>query len=437
MNYYLAIDIGASSGRHILGHYDENGRLQIEEIYRFRTGLVKEKDGSLHWDIASLVSDVFTGLKKAKQIGKIPCSIGIDTFGVDYALLDKDDKLIGEVMSYRDERTVAAKERFMAPSLLFSLTGVQPQAFDTAYQLYCDKGVGKLDNAKTILLLPSYLAFLLTGIKQNELSIMSTSALLDSRAYDFSDPMLSHLGLSAKEFGTILEAGTLIGPFTQEVANKVGYTAGVYASLTHDTASAFYGSSSLPNDVLLSSGTWSLLGAIIDKPIIDATSYKAGFTNELSHKGEVRFLKNIMGMWLINRVKREASREISILEIVDGARNGSSYSPTFDAGDESLFSPDNMTEAIMSLLEKDGNRLPKSDSELYYCIYHSLAESYKKAIGELIKITGKTFTGICIFGGGSKNSFLNELTEKVTGLPVHVGPSEATAIGNILSFAKK
>jgi rhamnulokinase len=436
VKYYLAIDIGASSGRHILGHYGENGQLQIEEIYRFRTGLIRNKDGSLHWDIAALVNDVFEGLKKAGESGKVPSAIGIDTFGVDYALLDNGDNLIGDVVSYRDERTIAAKERFMDPNLLYMSTGIQPQNFDTAYQLYCDKCSGKLSKAKSILLLPSYLAYLLTGIKQNELSIMSTSALIDARTNGFSTPVMSLLGLDGSEFGTILEAGSLIGPFLHETAARVGYTANVYASLTHDTGSAFYCSFSQEGDVLLSSGTWSLLGAIIDKPIITDASYKAGFTNELSHKGEVRFLKNIMGMWLINRVKQEAHRSISIIELVERARRGTSFEETFDASDASLFSPDNMTEAIKALLYKQYQKLPKSDAELYYCIYHSLAKCYKKSIDELSMISNRKFTGICIFGGGSKNAFLNELTEKETGLPVHVGPGEATAIGNILSFAK-
>jgi rhamnulokinase len=433
VNYFLAIDIGASSGRHILGHY-ENGKLVIEEIYRFRTILTKDSSGYLCWDINALKNDCIAGLKKAYELKKIPSRIGIDTFGVDYALLDEDDKLIGSVISYRDERTIEAKKKFLNPSSLFFYTGIQPQNFDTVYQLYCDKESGKLAKAKSLMLLPSYLAYFLTGVKQNERSILSTTALLDSRTGDFSVPVLRELGINKELFGKVVEPGSYIGPLRFEVAEAIGYTCDVFASLEHDTAAAFLGSEAKKGEALLSSGTWSLLGAMSDKPIISEASYEAGFTNEGSHKGEVRFLKNIMGMWIINRLKAESTSPIGVLEIVDKARKGVNYSITFDATDASLFSPDNMKDAVLALLKKGGHQAPKNDEELYYSVYHSLALTYASSIKELESLTGEKYKGLCIFGGGSKNLFLNELTEKATGLKVHVGPSEATALGNLYAI---
>jgi rhamnulokinase len=433
VKYFLAIDIGASSGRHILGHY-EAGKLVIEEIYRFRTILAKDSSGFLYWDINALQNDVIEGLKKAYELNKIPSRIGIDTFGVDYALLDENDELIGPVVSYRDERTVEAKKKFLSPSSLYFYTGIQPQNFDTAYQLYCDKESGKLAKAKSLMLLPSYLVYLLTGVKQNERSILSTTALLDSRTGDFSAPVLKELGINKDLFGKVVEPGSYVGPLRFEMAEAIHYTCDVFASFEHDTAAAFFGSEVNKGEALLSSGTWSLLGAMNDKPIISETSYKAGFTNEGSRKGETRFLKNIMGMWIINRLKGEAERPLSILEIVDKARKGADYTGTFDATDASLFSPDNMKEAVLSLLKKGGNKTPKNDEELYYSVYHSLALTYASSIKELESLTGEKYKGLCIFGGGSKNLFLNELTEKATGLKVHVGPAEATAMGNIYAI---
>jgi rhamnulokinase len=284
------------------------------------------------------------------------------------------------------------------------------------------------------MLLPSYLVYLLTGVKQNERSILSTTALLDSRTGDFSAPVLKELGINKDLFGKVVEPGSYVGPLRFEMAEAIHYTCDVFASFEHDTAAAFFGSEANKGEALLSSGTWSLLGAMNDKPIISEASYKAGFTNEGSRKGETRFLKNIMGMWIINRLKGEAERPLSILEIVDKARKGADYTGTFDATDASLFSPDNMKEAVLSLLKKGGNKTPKNDEELYYSVYHSLALTYASSIKELESLTGEKYKGLCIFGGGSKNLFLNELTEKATGLKVHVGPAEATAMGNIYAI---
>lgn len=434
MKYALAIDIGASSGRHILAHKDEKGTLNLEEIYRFKTPLVQEGNGHCHWDVDELFFHVKEGLKKAKELGKIPTRLAIDCFGVDYALLDDKDQLVGEVVSYRDVRTEQAKKEFLTPLNLFLATGVAPQSFDTAYQLYCDKKSGKLAKAKTMLFLPSYLCYLLTGVKANEVSVASTGAILNARTTAYSYEVLHELDISRSFFPPLKEAGTKLGSFKKEIVDEIGYDAFVYLTLEHDTAAAFYGSGAHKDEILLSSGTWSLLGLMLDKPIITNAAYEDGFTNELNRKHEVRFLKNIMGMWLINNIQNEEKIK-TIQEVVTLARKGAGFDGVFDAADPSLLNPQSMKMATIALLRKNGTP-PQNISELLYAVYHSLAKSYAKAIKDLEKMTQRQFRSIRIFGGGVEAKILNDLTEKETGLKVNEGPSEATAIGNLKAIMK-
>ena len=322
----------------------------------------------------------------------------------------------------------------MTPLSLFLANGVYPQNFDSVYQLYCDRKSGKLVGAKTFMMLPSYLCYLLTGVKTNELSSLSTSALLDERSGKPNPQILSLLGISPSLIAPIVSAGTKIGSLTDEISAKVGYSCDVFATLEHDTAAAFFASGAQEGEVLLSSGTWSLLGCILSEPVIHEKAYEAGFTNELSHPGEVRFLQNIMGMWIINRLKAELEIA-SFGEITSSAKNGSSYSGHFDVTDPRLSNPPSMRECVLSLLKDGGFEMPGSNGELFYSVYHSLAIGYQKAIRNLEKITGRKAVGICVFGGGVKAEILNSLTECITGLKVNRGPEEATAIGNLLCFA--
>lgn len=435
MKYFLAVDIGATSARHILAHY-QDGELALEEIYRFRTPLIQEGEGHCHWDVEVLFQEILFGMKKAKESGKIPASMGIDCFGVDYALLDQNDERIGLVQSYRDVRTFQAQKEFLTLEGLFLSTGVFPQNFDSAYQLYCDKQSGKLTKAKTFMMLPSYLCYLLTGVKQNELSSLSTSALLDARNATPSKEIFSALGLNESILAPIVPAGTKVGSLREEIQSEVGYDCEVYATLEHDTAAAFFASGAQEGDALLSSGTWSLLGRVLPSPIISEAAYKAGFTNELSHPGEVRFLQNIMGMWIINRLKDEL-KIASFPEITSSADAGKSYPGVFDVTDGRLSNPESMKDCVESLLEEKGYEKPKTHGELFYSVYHSLALGYKGAIENMEKLTGSKVKAVCVFGGGVNAEILNSLTEKETGLPVRRGPSEATAIGNLLCFAKE
>ena len=433
MNYFLAVDIGATSARHILAHF-EGGEMKLEEIHRFKTPLVQQGEGHCYWDLEVLFEEILKGMKIAKSLGKAPCKMGIDCFGVDYALLDENDKRIGLVQSYRDVRTFDAKKEFMTPLSLFLANGVYPQNFDSVYQLYCDQKSGKLTNAKTFMMLPSYLCYLLTGVKQNELSALSTSALLDERTGKPNPETLKLLGIDSKLIAPIVSAGTKIGTLKHEISAKVGYSCDVYATLEHDTAAAFHASGAKKGEVLLSSGTWSLLGCILSKPVIHEEAYEAGFTNELSYPGQVRFLQNIMGMWIINRMKDELAI-VSFGEITSSAKEGSSYKGTFDVTDPRLSNPSSMKDCVLSLLTENGFSVPKNNGELFFSVYHSLALGYKKAIANMERITGKKATGICVFGGGVKAEILNDLTESITGLKVNRGPEEATAIGNLLCFA--
>ncbi len=433
MNYFLAVDIGATSARHILAHF-ENGEMKLEEIHRFKTPLVQQGEGHCYWDVDILFEEILKGMKIAKDLGKAPCKMGIDCFGVDYALLDENDKRIGLVQSYRDVRTFDAQKEFMTPLSLFLANGVYPQNFDSVYQLYCDKKNGKLQKAKTFMMLPSYLCYLLTGVKQNELSALSTSALLDERNEKPNTEILNLLGIDSNLIAPIVTAGSKIGTLNDEISAKVGYSCEVYATLEHDTAAAFHASGAEKGEVLLSSGTWSLLGCILPEPVIHERAYEAGFTNELSRPGEVRFLQNIMGMWIINRMKDEL--EISSFgDITSSAKESSSYGGTFDVTDPRLSNPSSMKECVLSLLEEGGHAAPASNGELFYSVYHSLALGYKKAIANMEELTGVKAKGIRVFGGGVKAEILNSLTEETTGLKVSRGPEEATAIGNLLCFA--
>ncbi len=436
MNYLLAVDIGATSARHVLGHRDpQTGAMVLEEIYRFKTPLVTQNDGHCYWDVKKLFDEIIIGLKKAKELDKIPARIGIDSFGVDYALLDENEKLIDRVISYRDERTDKAKEEFLSPSELFYKTGVYPHAFNTIYQLYDDKKTGRLAKAKEAMMLPSYLVYLLTGIKQNEISILSTSGLLDSRKSAFEEGLLKELGLDTSFFPNPLPGGTIVGNLQKEIAKEIGYDAEVVCVLEHDTASAFYGSSSPRGYAYLSSGTWSLFGALLNKPIIDETAFEEAFSNELSLPNEVRFLSNIMGMWVVNRLLTELPEVPNVIEAVNLAK-ASSYGECFPMADKRLFNPSSMKEVVLTLLQEEGVKMPLSDGDLFRSVYLSLATSYRDALMGLEKMTGERFLGISIFGGGVQNRFLNDLVKDITGREVYLGPSEATSLGNLYMLEK-
>ena len=432
--YFLAIDIGASSGRHILGSVN-NGKLVLEEIYRFKNGAEK-RNGKLVWNDASLFESIVEGLKKCKELGKIPVSVGIDTWGVDYALLDGNDNLIGEVYSYRDERTLSVmKEVYekVGKQELYERTGIKEQVFNTVFQLYHDLKTGKLDKAETFLMMPDYLHFLLTGEKRNEYTNASTTGLLNAKTRDWDYEVIDRLGLKKSLFRPLSLPGTKVGNLRPEIVKKVGFDTTVYLPATHDTASAVMAVPSENDPLYISSGTWSLMGIETQKENTTAAAENSGFTNEGGYGKSVRFLKNIMGMWMIQCVKKELNDKYGFAEFAALAKESSYFESRVEVNDLSFFAPESMINAIKNYCKKTGQKIPETVGEIAFCIYASLAESYKLSAEQIENITGEKFDRIHIVGGGCQNGLMNELAAKITGRTVIAGPVEATATGNVIA----
>ena len=434
MTYYLAIDIGASSGRHILSHI-ENEKLVLEEIYRFDNNLTQNKDG-LVWDIESLFSEVLNGIKKCKEIGKIPKSIAIDTWGVDYVLLDENKKEIKPCYCYRDSRTnniIGEVESLVSPARLYAKTGIQKQNFNTIYQLYADKKSGRLQNAKYFLMMPEYLSFKLTGVCKNEYTNATTTGLVNANAKIWDSDIISALGLPSELFGALNTPSSVVGDFSENIQKAVGFNSTVLFAPSHDTASAVCACPMADNDLYISSGTWSLIGTEITEPILSDNARKLNFTNEGGIDYRFRFLKNYMGMWLFQNIRRNLNKSMTYDEMMELAKSSNSYK-YFDVNDSTLVAPKNMIEAIGKLICSDDL------SFILNSAYHSLAKSYSEAVTEIETVTGKRFNAIHIVGGGCQDKYLNALTRDYTKKSVTAGPIEATATGNIVSqiiFDKK
>ena len=411
----LAVDIGASSGRHILG-WLENGKLCTEEVYRFSNG-VKNQDNHLVWDIDSLVDEVRAGIDAALGQADVT-SLSIDTWGVDYVLLEGAEEL-RPVFAYRDGRTASAIGKVHAAvpfAELYGRTGCQFQSFNTVYQLYDDLAAGRLDGVTDFLMIPEYLMYMLTGNKVKEFTNATTTGLVNHETLEFDSRIINRLGLPAGLFPRLHRPGEVVGTYK-----------GIEVVLcaTHDTASAVEGIPMEGNQLYLSSGTWSLLGVKTERPLTDENSMKANFSNE-GGVGYNRYQKNIMGMWLVNRLQKELCPQEDIGEIVAKARR-STFDQTLDADDSSLLSPVSMKDAFDALLETR----PQGSYDYFRCAYRSLALSYAKAVRELEENTGKQYSELYIVGGGAKNAFLNGLTQEATGKKVIALPIEATAMGNL------
>lgn len=425
--YYLAVDIGASSGRHILSHI-ENGKLVLEEIYRFENNLVADETG-LVWDIDSLFAEVLCGIKKCKEIGKIPKSIAIDTWGVDYVLLDENRKEIKPCYCYRDSRTstvIDEVERLVSPTELYAKTGIQKQNFNTIYQLYADKKSGKLLNAKYFLMMPEYLSFKLTGVYKNEYTNATTTGLVNAKTKTWDNDILSALDLPSELFGALNTPSSLVSDLSADIQKAVGFNCAVLFAPSHDTASAVCACPMQDDDLYISSGTWSLIGTEISQPILGDNARQLNFTNEGGIDYRFRFLKNYMGMWLFQNIRRNLNKSMTYDEMMTLAMNCGEYK-YFDVNDSTLVAPKNMIDAIGKLIGSDDLGLILNSA------YHSLAKSYSEAVTEIEAVTGKRFNAIHIVGGGCQDKYLNALTRDYTGKSVTAGPIEATATGNIVS----
>lgn len=429
MTYHLGIDIGASSGRHILG-YLENGILKLEEIYRFENN-IKEENGTLVWDIENLESQVKQGLKRCGEIGKIPETVAIDTWGVDYVLLDENKRELLPAVSYRDSRTNGIPEEIdkIIPRIeLYKRTGIQPNNFNTIYQLYCDKKSGKLQKAKHFLMMPEYLSFKLTGVIKNEYTNATTGGCVNPETKERDLELLEMLGIRSDIFKPLSLPCTKVGGLSDEVKQLVGFDTTVILCPSHDTASAVAACPVGDDGVYISSGTWSLIGTENKHAVLTEAALDGGFTNEGGINYRYRFLENIMGMWLFQNIRRNLDKKYTYDQMMNMAME-SDFTELINPNAKEFVAPENMVEAIRKYLGKPD--LPIGD--VLNSVYHSLANSYNEAVKIIENAAGKNVDLINIIGGGSKDKYLNSLTKKYTGKRVLAGPTEATALGNLIS----
>ena len=435
MKRYIAADFGAGSGRVIVGTPSAEG-IQLEEIHRFENNQ-KMIDGHLRWDFYALFNELKTGLKKAfAKYGDEIESIGIDTWGVDYGLLDKDGKLISTPVCYRDDRTKGMLElafQKLPKEEFFQRAANQFMEINTAFQLL--SSVSELQSAEKLLFMPDLFNYFLTGKCCNEFTISSTSQLLNSLTHQWDDVIFDRLGLPKRLMQDIVYPGTVIGRLTDELAEEVGGNANVVAVGSHDTASAVASISDTSDDcAFISSGTWSLMGTPTEKPIISQEAFDAAFTNEGMTDGRIRFLKNITGLWLIQQLVKEWEQEGYKCDYSDLVKEAeqSTLSSYFDVDDASFMNPDKMSEAIVAYLKERNEDIPVTKGDFMRCICISLAKKYAEVKAQMERCTNKRINKIYIVGGGSRNQLLNRLAAEFTGCEVVRGEVEATAMGNIL-----
>ncbi|SER14407.1 rhamnulokinase [Butyrivibrio fibrisolvens] len=487
---HLAVDIGASSGRHIIGRVD-NGIMKLQEVYRFENG-VSEKNDHLCWDINLLYQNIIDGIRECRNQNLTPDTMGIDTWGVDFVLLDSDGEILGDTVAYRDERTDGIRQELEDKGILsfddlYSKTGIQYQKFNTIYQLVAlqKEHPEYMEQAESFLMIPDYLNYKLTGIKSNEYTNASTTALVDAKTCDWDYELIEKLGLPKKIFGKLSKPGTKLGRFTQEVRNYVGFDLDVILPATHDTGSAYLAVPARDDKaVFLSSGTWSLMGVENKESITNGESKEANFTNEGGYNNTYRYLKNIMGLWMIQSVRREIGEitgtKPSFPELIEAAKQAKDVDVVLDVDDARFLAPKSMIEEIkkacedagrplactnedyhygkelldrekdskkLSDIDKSGKdnpdvkkseasdtpgSLPAGTGEVMAVIYNSLSDDYRRTVETLEKLTGNKYTSINIVGGGSQDMYLNKRTAQATGLPVFAGPTEGTALGNLI-----
>jgi rhamnulokinase len=440
---YIAVDLGAESGRIIVG--DLAG---IEVVHRFSNQPVRVAD-TLYWDVLGMFCEIKTGLREAfrRHPGGIR-GLGIDTWGVDYGLLDAQGELIGNLYHYRDKRTDGIPEKLwkVVPRReVFERTGIQFMQINSVYQLYAHVTgkPGLVGQARTFLTLPALLACWLTGVAANEYSHVTTTQLYDPRRRDWAWELIDALGFDRGWFGKIVKPGTILGPLLPHIAEETGAApeVKVIAPATHDTGSAAAAAPVLREDqhAFLSSGTWSLLGVEIPEPIVDENAYRHNFTNEGAADGGIRFLKNIIGLWIVQECKRSwdrEGREYSYAQLVEMAEAAGPASFSIDVNDPRFIKPglieDSMPDRIRAFCAENGEKAPSEPGALVRGVLESLAALYARTIEELVQTTARRIRELYIIGGGSQNRLLCRLTARAAGIPTYAGPVEATALGNIL-----
>ncbi|MBQ9310677.1 MAG: rhamnulokinase [Bacteroidales bacterium] len=441
---FLAFDLGATSGRAIVGGFEE-GRFAMEEIHRFPNG-AQEIEGRFHWNTDELFAHLKEGLRKAAAAGYKIESIGIDTWGVDFGCIGADGKLLAYPRAYRDPYTEGIPEEVFSiipREELYSVTGIQIMNFNTIFQLYAQKKAGyePLLKADKILFMPDLLSYLLTGSMVCEYTDASTSGLMNQRTRQFEKPFLERLGINPGILPEIVQPGTKVGLLKPEIAAETGIgQVPVIAVAGHDTASAIAAvPASNPHFAYLSSGTWSLMGLESPHPLISDETCRLNFTNEGGIEGTTRFLKNITGMWLLEQSRKVWARDgrtYSYAQIEKMANEAEGYKGIIDPDDPSLANPANMVKAISELLWNSNQSIPVNDAEMIRCIYQSLAAKYKEVLGILQEQASFSIDTLHVIGGGSANDTMSRLTAEATGIKVVAGPTEATAIGNLMMQAK-
>lgn len=426
--YFLAIDIGASSGRHIVGYRDEKGEIVSSEVYRFPNAYLPFEN-DLIWDLDYLFEEVKKGIKVALSKYPLIVSLGIDTWGVDYVLM-KDNEPILPCYAYRSNRTTKVIDevhKIISFERLYKITGTQFQPFNTIYQLYADKLSNRLTDATDFLMIPEYLMFKLTGQKVREYTNASTTGLLDLMTKGYSEEIVNCLNFPKNLFKSLSKPKTKVGRLLKEVEIEVGSNLDVVLVTTHDTASAVEGIPMNGNHPYISSGTWSLLGIKHPSGINSNSARLSNFTNEYG-PGYIRLQKNIMGLWIIQCLAKELN--LNFEQLRERART-SEYKVIFDVNDNAFLAPESMKGAILEHIKQNGYPLPKDDNDLLNACFYSLAASYKTALSELENLTNEKYEKFYIVGGGAKNDYLNELAQLMTEKQVIALPLEATSLGNL------
>ena len=466
--YHLAIDIGASSGRAILGHRTDDGRIELEEVHRFDNAQVR-RDGHDCWDVPMLLEGILDGLARCAELGRVPATMGIDTWGVDFVLVDAQGRPTTDAVAYRDARThgiYARADALLDPAEHYRLTGIQRQPFNTAYQLLALVGEHpeQVEAAERFLMMPEYLNYLLTGLMANEYTNATTTGMLNARTRDWEPEVLGSLGIPRRLFVRPEMPGAVLGGLRPELRERVGFDVQVMLPATHDTGSGYLAIPAADADaVYLSSGTWSLLGVENEGPVTSDAARLQNFTNEGGFQCRFRFLKNIMGLWMIQSVRRELNgvdyvagrggdhararafadeaarglgfepgHQFTFPELAQLARACEDFGAIVNVNDDAFLSPDSMVDAVCATCAETGQAEPRSLGQVMQCIYRSLARCYREAVEDLSFLTGRRYTSVNIVGGGCQDAYLNELTAAATGLPVFAGPVEGTALGNLM-----
>lgn len=437
MKYYLAVDIGATSGRHILAHI-ENGKIVTEEVYRFRTHSTQKK-GAWVWECEALAENVIKGMKECKKIGKTPSVMGVSTWGADFVLLDKEKSVLGDAADYRDEMALVnmlfASDQIMSQEDYFGRTGIGRMPFDTLYQfMYLQRQYpGVLEQAGTLLMVPDFINYRLTGIIAPEYTNAVTTGMINADTQTWDEETISAMNFPREIFQDLHSPGKILGKLSDEVKEKVGFDCSVALVASHDTTSAFFAvPSSDPDSVTVSSGTWSILGIVNDKPFRTPLTMESGFTNEGAYPKRFRLSKNLVGMFVLERLKAELCPDADYNTVCQMGKNAGEISSVIDLTNLMYMVAENMAEAIKKECSETGQQIPKTDGEVFQVFFHSLATHYRRTVEDLERISGKAFTSLNIIGGGSRNDYVNQLAADELGITVYAGPPEATVLGNII-----